>query len=598
MSDSSPEINNLQSKFQRVFQEGVQAFRQGNLNNAIHKFQECLRVQPDSYEALCGLADSYRLVNQLELAREPLQTAINLNPNNMGAYLIQGMTYNAEFQFEQALVNFRQAALISPKNAIAQYNLGLAYYKLFLYPEAEAALNLCLELSADHVFAIYYKARCRELCDDAESAKNLYTYAIELASNQGTAVLSQLAETMKTDALLDWSEMAADLICNQPNAKVVGLVIKANISQQQGGFDIAETYLQQAIELAPNQAKPYFDLIYGRKMTVQDQALLQAMQKLLSTRGLDLESRRMLCYSLGKFFSDIQEYKAAVRYYDEANAAALQQLGSHVYDSKDQAQFVNTSIKTFNTRLFEENKHFGNLSTVPVLIVGMIRSGTTLCEQVISSHPEVGAGGELAYLLYKSFGRMEDQDEANKKAAMDDFTTGYLNTLQIIAPDKAFVTDKSPLNFTNLGAFHIGFPRGKIIHVKRNPAENGLSIYLTPFTPNLDFGHHQDNIVDFYQQYLRLMNHWRRVLPKENLLEINYEDLVLHPEQETRRMADFLGLEWNDAMLHHESNPRIIQTPSQWQARQPMYTSSLNKFHLYEPYLDGLQKLKDLKLPN
>lgn len=585
-------------QFAQAFHTAVNAIRQSHIPTAIHHFQECLRILPADYDATCGLADCLRMIGQLTPAKELTSSAMEMDPSRKEAYMIRALCFDAEYLFSRALKDFLKAQELEPTNPLMSYYVTQTYFRLNLYQEAEEAADHCLEVSADSFLAAYYKAQCREIADDKAGADEWYKNAIDISERLGRGSLFQLAKVMETEGHLEWAEYAADRLAKHDDSLFSSLTIKASIHQQLGQFNEAEIDLKGAIQLHPQLPRPYYDLVFGRKVTESDRPMLEKMQQILSTRGIDLEGRRVLNYALGKAFSDLKDYKMAMRYYDEANAVARIQLGTNVISKQAQSDYVGVTMNTFTREMLERRKVLGNPSDLPILIVGMIRSGTTLCEQILSSHPEIGAAGEVPYLTFRSFGKEENYEDLDLEEAMKEYSEDYLKILKSKAPGKKHVTDKNPLNFRILGSTHIAFPKAKIIHMRRNPAETCLSIYLTPFVPNLNYGHDQDTIGYFYIQYLRLMNHWRRVLPKDVFLEVNYEDLVLNKEAETRRMIEFLGLEWDDSLLHHDQNSRIIQTPSQWQARQPIYKTSLDRFSLFEPYLDGLKKMKELKLPN
>jgi hypothetical protein len=151
-----------------------------------------------------------------------------------------------------------------------------------------------------------------------------------------------------------------------------------------------------------------------------------------------------------------------------------------------------------------------------------------------------------------------------------------------------------PGNYLHLGMIHLIFPHARFIHCRRNPVDNCLSIYVTPNREAPDFAHNRENIVAAYEQYLRLMGHWRAVLPADRLLDIDYEELVSDPEPVARQMIDFCGLEWDDACLQPEANARVVQTPSQWQVRQPVYKSSVERWRRYEPWIAEFLRLGSL----
>jgi Sulfotransferase family len=233
-----------------------------------------------------------------------------------------------------------------------------------------------------------------------------------------------------------------------------------------------------------------------------------------------------------------------------------------------------------------------------VLIIGMPRSGTTLVEQIVSVHPEVGAGGELNFWNERGAAWHSASPDGNEtpsvvsqflaKAAKD-----YLGILRAIAPKAARVTDKMPFNFLWAGLIHVAFPRAIIIHCRRAAIDTALSIHQTHFHPTVAFPTGGVELVAYFRSYQRLIDHWRTVLPTDRFIEVDYEDLTRAPEPVIRRIIAACGLAWNDVCLRPESNPRAVKTPSKWQTRQPIYRTSVERWRRYEPWLGPLRPLVD-----
>ena len=169
-------------------------------------------------------------------------------------------------------------------------------------------------------------------------------------------------------------------------------------------------------------------------------------------------------------------------------------------------------------------------------------------------------------------------------------TRDYKTLLEELCPGARRITDKMPQNFNFIALFHVVFPRARIIHCMRNPIDTCLSIYFQNFSRNVEFAYDRGDLVSFYRQYERLMAHWRNVLPSSSLFEVQYEQLVADPEPLAREMIEFCGLEWDDACLHHERNPRPVRTASLWQARQPVYRTSVARWQNYRPWLGELEE--------
>ena len=239
------------------------------------------------------------------------------------------------------------------------------------------------------------------------------------------------------------------------------------------------------------------------------------------------------------------------------------------------------------------HRDLGSPSELPALILGMPRSGTTLVEQIVSSHPEVRAGDELPFWnrAAEEFSRLGESE--SRKGFFSRVASDYEAALRAIAPAASRVTDKMPGNFLWIGLFHLAFPKARIIHCRRHPVDTCLSNYFTNFASPMPFTNDKEHLAFYYKCYRRLMAHWRAALPPGTMLDVDYEELVADRERMTRRMIGFLGLEWSDACLRPEDNPRIVRTASMWQARQPVYRSSTERWRRYEPWLGALAGLLD-----
>ncbi len=221
----------------------------------------------------------------------------------------------------------------------------------------------------------------------------------------------------------------------------------------------------------------------------------------------------------------------------------------------------------------------------------MPRSGTTLVEQIVSMHPEVGAGGELHF--WNQRGAEWHRSGADEDAFLAKAAADYLGVLRAIAPTAARVTDKMPFNFLWAGLIHVAFPRAVFIHCRRAAIDTALSIHQTHFHPSMPFPTGGAELVAYFRGYQRLIDHWRSVLPADRFIEVDYEDLTRAPEPVIRRIIAACGLAWHDSCLRPESNPRAVNTPSKWQARQPIYRTSVARWRHYEPWLGPLRRLVD-----
>jgi hypothetical protein len=287
------------------------------------------------------------------------------------------------------------------------------------------------------------------------------------------------------------------------------------------------------------------------------------MEAALATPGLEVAQRLRVHLALGKAADDLGDYALAMQHFDVADAV---RRGSGSFDSAAFDTQINRLIARCTPELIARAPELGSGDATPVLIIGMPRSGTTLVEQIVSSHPEVGAGGELNFWNERGAAWHQAGTEA---PFLGQVAAEYLGVLRAIAPKAARVTDKMPFNFIWAGLIHLAFPRATIIHCRRAAIDTALSIHQTHFHPGLAFPTGGAELVAYFRSYRRLTDHWRRVLPAD-------------------RIIAGCGLAWDDACLCPELNPRAVKTPSKWQARQPIYRKSVERWRRYEPWLGQL----------
>jgi tetratricopeptide (TPR) repeat protein len=395
------------------------------------------------------------------------------------------------------------------------------------------------------------------------------------------------------------------LALNPGNAMAHDLL--GNLLSEFGRFDEARECFQRAIAIAPLLAGCYYDLVRCRPVTSNndDDGLLQRMEAALATPGLDAAQRLRVHLAIGKAADDLGDYASAMQHFDAADAV---RRSSASFDSAAFSIEIDRLIARCTPEWIARAPELGSCDATPVLILGMPRSGTTLVEQIVSMHPEVGAGDELNFwnergAAWHRLGVSGNAAAGNEtpffasefvaKEFMAKAAADYLAVLRRIAPTAARVTDKMPFNFLWAGLIHLAFPRATLIHCRRAAVDTALSIHQTHFHPGLAFPTGGDELVAYFRSYRRLTDHWRSVLPADRFIEVDYEELTRAPEPVIRRIIAACGLAWHDACLRPESNPRAVRTPSKWQTRQPIYRTSVARWRRYEPWLGPLRALVD-----
>ncbi|MGA8812548.1 MAG: sulfotransferase [Candidatus Sulfotelmatobacter sp.] len=527
-----------------------------------------------------------------------------------------------------AIAPLRDAALLQPSNPIIQHDLGLACLEVGRVTDAIAALQRAVASNPRYTDAHFRLGIALEKLGDVGGAIAAYDRATKLLPSLTEAWFraGALAYTLghreeaigcfrraaatgdrnsfgrlgKARALLteDRDQEAEQvlretLVADPRNAMAYGLL--GNLLSDFGRFDEARACFERAIAMAPLLAGSYYDLVRCRPVTADDDGLLQGMQAALATPGLEVGQRLRLHLAIGKAAEDLGDYALAMQHFDAADGV---RRGSASFDSAAFSIEIDRLIARCTPEWIARAPELGSCDATPVLIVGMPRSGTTLVEQIVSMHPEVGAGGELHFwnqrgAVWQRSGAPGSErpfvfSEFLAKAAVD-----YLGLLRTIAPKVARVTDKMPFNFLWAGLIHTAFPRAIIIHCRRAAVDTALSIHQTHFHPSLAFPTGGAELVAYFRSYQRLIDHWRKVLPADRFIEVDYEDLTRAPEPVIRRIIAACGLAWHDACLRPESNARAVNTPSKWQARQPIYRTSVARWRRYEPWLGPLRALVD-----
>ena len=364
----------------------------------------------------------------------------------------------------------------------------------------------------------------------------------------------------------------------------------ADVLSAQGQFAEAIRHYDRAVAIDPRGFISWIGLAGAMKFAEADRPRLAAMQSVLALDGLSDKQRMALHSAIGKACDDLGDYQDAMAHFDAANR--IRYLDAR-FDQPGFTDYVERMIKHFTPELFSERAELGTTDETPLLIVGMPRSGTTLVEQIVSRQPAIAAGGELVYWTSLAV-PPETADAADfTQESARALATAYLDVLRRISGAASRVTDKMPSNFLRLGLIHLLLPNARLIHCRRNPIDTCLSIYATLFDGKMDFAASKAALALYYKQYARLMNHWRKVLPPDRFTEVEYETLIANREVETRRLIAFTGLDWDEACLQPERNERVLKTASVWQARQPVYASSVERWRRYEPWLGELAALAD-----
>jgi tetratricopeptide (TPR) repeat protein len=543
----------------------TQLLRAGRPADAIAPLRDAARMQPSNAIILHDLGLACLEVGRLPEAIAALQSAVASNPRYTDAYFRMGIALEKSGNIGGAIVAYDRATKLQPSLTEAWFRAGALVYTLGHRDEAIGCFRRAAATGGKTSFGRLGKARAL------------------LVENRDPEAEKVLRETLVADPK---NAMAYDLL--------------GNLHSDFGRFDEARACFERAIEIAPLLAGTYYDLVRCRPVTSHDDGLLHRMEAALAMPGLEAAQRLRLHLAIGKAADDLGDFALAMRHFDAADAV---RRGAAPFDSAAFSIEVDRLIARCTPELMARATEVGCLDATPVLIIGMPRSGTTLVEQIISMHPEVGAGDELNFwnergAAWHRPGAAGDETLVDAKQLLNkDFfaraAADYLGVLRRISPTAARVTDKMPFNFLWAGLIHLVFPRAVFIHCRRAAVDTALSIHQTHFHPSLAFPTGGAELVAYFHCYQRITDHWRRVLPADRFLEVDYEELTREPEPVIRRIIAGCGLSWDEACLRPESNPRAVKTPSKWQTRQKIYRTSVARWRRYEPWLGPLRALVD-----
>jgi tetratricopeptide (TPR) repeat protein len=542
-----------------LLQSALKALRLGDMATAERLASEVLRQMPREFHALhlLGIIKA-RQRNFLEADRLMVKAlAIRAEPEALKNH---AGVLNELGRYEAAIASLKRALKMKPGYADAYFNLGNTLRKTGRLGEALSAFGTAIELRPDYVEALQNQSDTLRDLNRQEEAIAALRRAIELSGRN------------------------AELHNN------LGIVLR-----DVGEVDEARTMFERAVALDPGFSAAYYNL--ARSGKVRSPALLAAMEAALPlSEKQPLNDRARLHFALAKAYEDGGRYDEAFAQLDIGNRMTRSLLD---YDEKAEEREVEQIRETFSAALLLEKVGFGDPSILPIFIVGFPRSGTTLTEQILASHPAVHGGGETDALrdliarpsagsatspfVFPASVTALDGDALRRLGA------AYVRQFEGLDSGIARVTNKNLGNISLVGFIHLILPNARIVHVRRDPLDTCFSCFALKFGENaVKFSYELGELGRAYRRYLRMMAHWREVLPPGVMLEIEYESLVDDLEAEARRLVEHSGLDWDERCLAFHESARAVRTASVSQVRQPIYRSSIQRWRNYEKHLGPL----------
>jgi tetratricopeptide (TPR) repeat protein len=516
-----------------------------------------------------------------------LRQAVRLDPGDAKSHGALGLGLLRSDRLTEATASLELAIVLEEGVVATQYHLAVALDRQGLKNRAIAAYRRAAELAPELAEAHRRLGELLEAEGDAENAAQSYRHAAACAPDSTAGRLCLAGALMLEGDRREAEAVLRRAIELDPESDPLHTVL-GDLLSTQGHFDEAITAYDRAIELNASRAPAHLNAVLVRKCTEADRPRLEPMLSSLRDPSLSGEYRMKLHFACGKLLDDLAEYQEAMQHFETANRLRGRQMK---FNRLVFSRHCDGLAERFTPAFFAANRELGLDDETPLFVVGMPRSGTTLVEQILSSHPAIGAGGELPFWPRRPSSPGIANATLLTPEAAHDLSRDYLALLRRLEPQAFRVTDKAPFNFHRLGLIHLLLPKARVIHCRRHPVDTCLSMYFLQFSERIEFVSDKGDLAFAYRQYARLMEHWRAVLPPDRFIDVDYEDLVANREAITRRLIAFTGLGWHDACLEPERNERVVTTMSMWQARQPVYTTSVARWRRYEPWLGELRQL-------
>ncbi|MAI02757.1 MAG: hypothetical protein CMP40_02880 [Rickettsiales bacterium] len=534
-----------------------------------------------SQQKLSSLLEHYQQ-GRFGIAEKLAESITQEFPNHPFGWKVLGASLGQTGRNLEAANANQTVVKLSPKDAEAHNNLGVTQQELGKLEEAQASYTKAIELKPDYAEAHNNLGNTQLEMGKLKEAEASYSQAVYFKPEYAK-VHSKLGITLQEMGKLEEAkESYSRAIGVKPDYAEAHSNL-GNTLKQLGKFEEAKKSYEQAIALKPNLAEVHRNLTLIKRYDSRDEQYLK-MKELYLDKEISEEQLCHINFGLAKVYEDLEEFEQAYSHYSEGNALRKKLLNYKI--ARDVELF--SQIKTRYPQLVQ-NSVLPTKSLkdpTPIFILGMPRSGTTLVEQIISSHSQVSGAGELPFVNQLGGSLARGLAEINNDA-LQVFRREYLTKIQKLAKKNSIITDKMPQNFRFIGLIITTMPESKIVHVKRSPAAVCWANYKQYFeTKNLGYCYDLDDIIQYYRLYENLMEFWKNSLDTK-IYDLDYEVLVENQDSETRKLIAFLNLDWDENCLSPHTNSRSISTASNIQVRKKVYQGSSQQWKKFKPFLNG-----------
>lgn len=569
----------------------------GRLDDAARAAKGILKLQPKEPNALYLLGIVAHQQGDTKAAGQWFEKCHRADRNNVGALSGLGILRMDQGRFNEALKFFQRVLEKMPGDAATLNNMGLVNERLGNY---QASIDYYRKsVQSNPAYATARLNFGKALADIGQTTEARQQYEEGLRHAPGMAELhGNYANLLCIDGEHERAlKSFSDAIRLNPQDIDVR-VNMANAYLDLGQTDDAKAVLEEARKISPDHPGPVLDLAEIAESEPEDgKARAKSLYETAVSIADDYKKSKSLTpqttHRLGRAFDKLGRHEDAFSCWQSAHGQWKEHLNSSGirYDASETRAMADGIVDFFDAHSAPPD-HAYKTETKPIFIVGMMRSGTSLLEQVLSSHSDIDGAGELMDMphiveeLAQGHRHWTDALKDASASTYETYARRYLDTLESAFPKAKHVVDKLPANFLNVGLIRFLFPSALIVHTRRNPVDTCLSVFMQKFSSNITFGHDLIDIGQYYRAYRELMGFWHSWDP--NLCRVDYEEMVADPKLNTAPLLERLGLEWESTQDRFYETERAVKTASRLQVRQPVYKSSVERWRRYETQLGPL----------
>ncbi|MFC7289954.1 sulfotransferase [Herminiimonas glaciei] len=566
---------------------GIILQESGKLEASLDCLQRVLVLQPNDARGHNNLANTWRRMSRLEQAEQHYKKALELDPNYAEAHSNLAFLLNTHGKFDEAAAAARHAIDLNPKLVDAYLNLADVEVARLRYADALHSLDMLYSFAPQHIAGLTARAQILKKMERNEEALAWANRAVLSAPDHANAhhTLGQVLQALgRHDEALHAFDQAVLL---PGNVAEEALLARAALFMESGRSEDAIIAFDQVLQQFPASIRALTARNDTKVYQADDPDINMLEAALVQAGSLPLLDRTAAHFALGKAYLDTGNSARAFHHLHAANGL---KRATFTYDSVATRQWMERIATTFTTDLKNLDDVGGAPSDLPVFIVGMPRSGTTLVEQILASHPQVHGAGELSALrlAIEAAGAFPPDLATMPADRLRAIGQDYLRRVAPFAHGKDRLVDKMPANFLYAGLIPMILSGARIIHCRRDPVDTCLSCYSKHFVGEQLFTYDLTELGEFHRAYQILMSQLRQVLPADRFIEVDYEAVVDNLEAEAQRLVAFIGLPWDEACLQFHKTRRVVRTASVNQVRQPIYKTSKGRWQKHAAYLGPL----------